>query len=70
MEIIKEKDGKVAEINFNYLMIPFIPLNLIDNYLELETEIELYHNMILFSQDNMLWCYVDLFNTLLYTSIE
>ncbi len=26
----------------------------------------LYHNLILFSQDNNLWCYVDLFNTFQY----
>jgi hypothetical protein len=37
-----------------------------DKYLELETNMELYHNLILFSQGNMRWCYVDLFNTFQY----
>ena len=53
----------VEDIAFNFLVIPFVALNPIDKYLELETSMELYHNLILFSQGNMLWCYVDLFNT-------
>lgn len=47
-------------------MIPFVPLNPMDEYIELHTELELYHNLILFSQGNNLWCYVDLFNTFQY----
>lgn len=34
-----------------------------DTYIELNTDMELYHNLILFNQNNKLWCYVDLFNT-------
>ena len=47
-------------------MIPFCPLTLFDYYLELEAEMELYHNLILFSQNENLWCYIDLFNTFQY----
>ena len=47
-------------------MVPFIPLNPMDEYIELNTELELYHNLILFSQGNNLWCYIDLFNTFQY----
>lgn len=55
--------GKVKIIEYNYTILPFVPLNPMDEYIELNTELELYHNLILFSQDNKLWCYVDLFNT-------
>lgn len=64
--IEKEHDGKVKKIQFDYLMIPFCPLNPLDKYIELKTEMELYHNLILFSQEQKLWCYIDLFNTFQY----
>lgn len=61
------KSGDVVEnIYFKFPVIPFVALNPLDKYLELETSMELYHNLILFSQGNMLWCYVDLFNTFQY----
>ncbi|EOU1611323.1 TPA: HNH endonuclease [Clostridium perfringens] len=60
---VEEKDGKIENISFKYPIIPFIALNPMDRYIELDTKIELYHNLILFNQSNMLWCYVDLFNT-------
>ena len=60
---IQKSNGKIKGISFNYPVIPFVPLNATDAYIELNTEIELYHNLILFSQENILWCYVDLFNT-------
>lgn len=62
-----EKTGNdIQKISFTYPMIPFCPLNPIDKYIELDTDLRLYHNMILFSQENMLWCYIDLFNTFQY----
>ena len=64
--IEKGQDGKIKKIQFDYLMIPFCPLNPFDEYIELETEMELYHNLILFSQGQKLWCYIDLFNTFQY----
>lgn len=63
--IVKDED-KIANISFKYPVIPFVPLNPMDNYIELKTSLLLYHNLILFSQDNNLWCYVDLFNTFQY----
>lgn len=63
---IEKNDGEIEKISFNYPVIPFIALNPIDKYIELDTDMELYHNLILFNQGNMLWCYVDLFNTFQY----
>lgn len=63
---VYKKNEKVEKINFKFQLIPFISLNPMDKYLELETRMELYHDLILFSQGNMLWCYVDLFNTFQY----
>ena len=64
--IIVKDENKITNISFKYPVIPFVPLNPMDNYIELETSLLLYHNLILFSQDNNLWCYVDLFNTFQY----
>lgn len=63
---IKQKDGELEDIIFNFPVLPFVALNPMDEYIELKTPMEFYHNLILFSQDNMLWCYVDLFNTFQY----
>lgn len=60
---ISKKDGKVENIIYKFPVLPFVALNPMDKYIELETTMELYHNLILFSQDDKLWCYVDLFNT-------
>ena len=60
---VKSVNNKIEDISFKYTVIPFVPLNPLDKHIELNTDMELYHNLILFSQDNMLWCYVDLFNT-------
>lgn len=60
------KEGVIDSISFKYHVIPFVPLNTLDKHIELNTPMELYHNLILFSQENMLWCYVDLFNTFQY----
>lgn len=63
---VQEEDGKIVDISFKYPVLPFMALNPIDKYIELDTEMELYHNLILYSNSNMLWCYVDLFNTFQY----
>ena len=63
---IDKNDEKIADISFSYPVIPFVALNPMDNYLELKTEMLLYHNLILFSQGSKLWCYIDLFNTFQY----
>ena len=56
----------ISKIEYNFPIIPFMPMNPVDRYLELGTPTELYHNMILFSEQNRLWCYIDLFNTFQY----
>lgn len=60
------KNGTITKIEYKYPVIPFCPTNPVDAYMELATPTELYHNMILFSQCNKLWCYIDLFNTFQY----
>ena len=60
---VQRNGNQITDIKFSYPMIPFCALNPVDEYLELYTPPELYHNMILFSQYNNLWCYIDLFNT-------
>ena len=65
--LVIQKDGNtVTKLEYNYPLVPFYPLNTLDSYIELGTQPSLYHNMILFSQDNTLWCYIDLFNTFQY----
>lgn len=62
-----ESDGtNITKITYDYPLVPFYPQNPIDYYLELNTQSDLYHNMVLFSQHNHLWCYIDLFNTFQY----
>ena len=63
---VTKSGDNITDISFKYPLVPFYPLNPLDDYLELCTETELYHNMILFSQQNQLWCYIDLFNTFQY----
>ena len=66
VHITKNTNNEVEKIRFDYIMFPFVPLNTVDEYLELENDMELYHNLILFSQGTNLWCYIDLFNTFQY----
>lgn len=63
---VQKTNGIPTSIAFSFPVLPFVALNPMDNYLELETEMRLYHNLILFSQRGSLWCYVDLFNTFQY----
>lgn len=63
---VSSKEDVIDNISFKYTVIPFVPLNTLDMHIELNTSMELYHNLILFNQGNMLWCYVDLFNTFQY----
>lgn len=60
---IKKSDNKIINISFDYPVIPFCALNPVDLQLELHTPFTPYHSMILFGQNNKLWCYIDLFNT-------
>lgn len=58
-----EPQKKDFKISFSNVVIPFIALNPFDEAWEITRKGEPYHNLILFSQDKYLWCYVDLFNT-------
>lgn len=66
VSISKDNNNNIKDIQFKYTIIPFVPLNSLDKYIELETNTELYHNLILFSAGHKLWCYIDLFNTFQY----
>ena len=63
---VTRSGNDVSKIEYNYPIVPFMPMNPLDTVLELGTPTELFHNMILFTQSNQLWCYVDLFNTFQY----
>src|SRR5690606_27395406 len=62
IQVHKEFD-EITKVKFLTPIIPFIPQNSFDSYIELETNYEPYHNLILFSEGNLLICYIDLFNT-------
>lgn len=64
--ICGENDNELLDIKFNTKIIPFFPGNKLDEFIELETEFVLFHNLLLFRYDNMLWCYINLFNTFQY----
>lgn len=64
--LLTVENNEITNISFKYTIIPFVPLNQLDEHIELGTEMTLYHNLILFSQGKYLWCYVDLFNTFQY----
>ena len=61
--IIDRDKDKITSIGFNYQIIPFFPMNCFDEALELYEPMKLFHGMILFNNENYLWCYIDLFNT-------
>ena len=63
---VKKSGDNITSIQFNHKILPFCALNPLDLQLELHTPFTLYHSMILFGQNNKLWCYVDLFNTFQY----
>ncbi|MCZ9980610.1 hypothetical protein OFR20_03590 [Brachyspira hyodysenteriae] len=52
------------KFKYNNKIIPFIPLNDFDYYLD--STVELSHTLILFNENNHLFCYIDLFNTFQY----
>ncbi len=64
--MVERTGNSVNSIQYNYPVVPFCPLNPIDAFIESAPNTTPFHNMILFSQCNELWCYVDLFNTFQY----
>lgn len=63
---VKLNGKRVSKVRYNYYTIPFVPLNPMDCHMELEADFLPYHNLILFSQERYLWCYVELFGTFQY----
>ncbi|MBC2580834.1 HNH endonuclease [Clostridium sp. DJ247] len=63
---LDDKDKELLGIHFNTIVVPFVPGNEFDNFIELHTKFTLFHNLILFGHGNELWCYIDLFNTFQY----
>lgn len=61
--IVQKNKKEIERVIFNTRVIPFVPLNAFDHFLELESSLELTHTLILFNHENYLMCYVDLFNT-------
>lgn len=64
--VVDRTGNTVNSIQYNYPVVPFFPLNPVDAFIEGTPAPTPFHNMILFSQRNELWCYVDLFNTFQY----
>ncbi|WP_286033261.1 HNH endonuclease [Brachyspira pilosicoli] len=66
VKILETNKGNITKMKFDYKykIIPFIPLNIFDVYLE--DIVELSHTLILFNEKNILCCYIDLFNTFQY----
>lgn len=62
--IVREKEnGKIKNVTLNQLVIPFIPITILDNAIERYKENSLYHSLCLFNTNNKLWCYIELFST-------
>lgn len=60
---LDKKNKEISKIKFNTKVIPFYPGNELDNFIELNTNISLFHNLILYRYKTELWCYIGLFNT-------
>lgn len=57
------ENSRIQSIHYNFPVIPFYPLNIIDEELECKEIEELLHMLILFTFENELWCYIELFTT-------
>lgn len=62
----KDNFGNLNNVNFRFEVIPFIPLNPFDEYIESKCYKDVYHMLILFNIGAQLWCYIDLFNCFQY----
>lgn len=63
---LDEEYKEISSIYFNTEVIPFYPGNKLDTFIELNTDVSLFHNLILYRYGRELWCYVELFNTFQY----
>lgn len=57
------QNNELLNIKYKTKVIPYIAGNQFDEFVELRSDFFLFHNLILFSYENTLWCYVNLFNT-------
>lgn len=64
ISVIRKSDIEL-DIRYNQLTLPYYPLTCFDDFIE-KQDTEIYHNLLLFSFENKLWCYVGLFNTFKY----
>lgn len=60
------EDGTAKRITYSSKIIPFYPMNRFDEYLEFDAPFYLNHKLILFSHQNYLICYIDLYSTFQY----
>ena len=63
------KNKELSSIKFKGKVIPFVAGNKLDEFIELNSDFKLFHNLILFEYSNQLWCYVNLFNTFLFNDL-
>ena len=59
-------DKSLNKLIDDFYFIPFVPLNIFDEKLEESTLYELKHILRLFSVENYLFCYIELFSTFQY----
>ena len=55
----------LKNVIFKQPVIPYYPLNDFEEFIENQNT-EMLHSLLLFTKDNKLWCYVNLFNTFKY----
>lgn len=60
------QNNELLSIKYKTVVIPYVAGNQFDEFVELRSDFFLFHNLILFSYANALWCYVNLFNTFQY----
>lgn len=56
---------KLKTVIFEQPLIPYYPLTAFDEFVENQNT-KMLHSLLLFTADNKLWCYVNLFNTFKY----
>jgi len=60
------ESGDLTRLEFKCPIVVFMPCNELDMHVERYSRMDLFHSLILFSYENLLVCYVDLFNTFQY----
>jgi len=63
---LANEKGDLTRLEFKCPIVLFMPCNDLDMHVERYSSMNLFHSLILFSYENLLVCYVDLFNTFQY----